>query len=330
MGNLLMLMSGSESLAADLMDSALAETGQLAQIFGPLAAAAPWCYNARQLPPALAAAPDAPLPKMPYHEPVISERRELGALALLTLHAPDLARAARPGHAVLARCAPPGSADPLLRRPLFLAGIDAEGGTVELLVAPEDRGLAWLALQPAGARLDLYGPVGAGFALDARARNLLLAGAGPALPALIAVARAAVARQAAVVLLAAAPAAGLLPPPYLLPLDVEYQTSDAGDEALAALLGGRASSPLPALSGSPVAWADQVCLALTAPLVGPVSEAVRAGRLRRERGFALAALAGPMPCGLGTCQGCLFETRDGPRARCKDGPIFDLRDLRPV
>lgn len=266
---------------------------------------------------------------MPYYEPAIVERRELGALALLRLHLPELARAARPGQAVLVRCAPPGSDDPLLRRALYLAGADPAAATVDLLVVPEERGLAWLAAQPPGARLDLYGPVGAGFALDGRTRNLLLAGAGPALPALLFLARAALARHAAVVLLAAAPAAALLPPPYLLPADVEYQTSAEGEEALAGLIGSGARAPIPALAGSLVAWADQVCLALTAPLVAPASEAVRAGRLRWERGFALAALAGPMPCGFGACQGCRLETRDGSRMRCKDGPVFDLRDLRP-
>ncbi|MGB9632969.1 MAG: hypothetical protein ACPL8I_06560 [Chloroflexaceae bacterium] len=35
-----------------------------------------------------------------------------------------------------------------------------------------------------------------------------------------------------------------------------------------------------------------------------------------------------MPCGVGACQGCLVETRDGARLGCKDGPVFDLRDLR--
>ncbi len=264
---------------------------------------------------------------MPYHEPVIIERREFGTLALLTLHAPELARAAKPGQLALARCAPAASADPLLRRALFFAGADATTGTLQLLVAPEERGLAWLAAQPAGARLDLYGPVGAGFTLDGRTRNLLLVGAGQALPALIFLASVAVARQVAVVLLAAG-ATDTLPPPFLLPPDVEYETSDEGEAGLSGLLGGTARSPLPALSGSPVAWADQLCLALSEPLVAPVSAAVSAGKLRWERGFAQAALAGPMPCGLGTCQGCLIETRAGLRLRCKDGPIFDLRDLR--
>jgi dihydroorotate dehydrogenase electron transfer subunit len=238
-----------------------------------------------------------------------------------------MARAARPGHVALARCAPPGSDDPLLRRPLFLAGADGATGVVELLVAPDERGYAWLAAQPAGAHLDLYGPVGVGFTFDGRTRNLLLAGAGPALPALVFAARAAIARGTAVVLLAAGEPAHL-PPPYLLPADVEYQTSVAGETGLLELLGAGGRAALPALSGSPVAWADQVCLALTEPLVAGAANAVRAGRLRWERGFAQVALAGPLPCGLGTCLVCAVTTRDGTRLRCKDGPVFDLRDLR--
>lgn len=265
---------------------------------------------------------------MPYHEPVMMEQRALGGLSLLRLHAPELARGAKAGQAVLVRCAAPGSADPLLRRPLFLAGADSSAGTVDLLVAPDERGLAWLAVQPPGARLDLYGPLGAGFALDQGTCNLLLAGAGPALPALIFLARSAVARGLAVVLLAAGAVPALLPPPYLLPPEVEYQTA-ASTADLLALLAPSARSAIPALSGSPVAWADQICLALSADMVAPVSAAVRAGRLRWERGFALAALAGPLPCGFGACLSCPVESRDGPRLRCKDGPVFDLRDLRP-
>jgi dihydroorotate dehydrogenase electron transfer subunit len=263
---------------------------------------------------------------MPYHEPAIIERRELGALRHLTLLAPELARAARPGHYLLARCAPPGAADPLLRRALFLAGADPAAGTAELLIDPDERGLDWLAAQPLGARLDLFGPLGAPFVLDGRTRNLLLAGAGPALPALLFLARIAAASGAAGVLLAAAHGADRLPPPFLLPPDTEYQSSADGPAALAGLLG--APAPGRSLFGSPIAWADQICLALTDDLVTPAADAVRAGRLRWPRGLAQAALAGPMPCGVGTCQACLVETRDGLRARCKDGPVFDLRDLR--
>ncbi len=264
---------------------------------------------------------------MPYHEPVVLERRDLGALTLARWHAPDLARAARPGQALLARCAPPGSDDPLLRRTLFPAGADARAGVVEVLLAPEERGLAWLAAQPPGARLDVYGPVGNGFTLAEPTRNLLLAGAGSAVPGLLYLARAAVARGIAVVLLVAAPGADVLPPPFLLPSDVEYLTSAGGEADLPALL--VATQPGgPTLSRGALGWADQCCLGLAAPLLPPVVEMVRAGTLRWERGFAQVALPGAMPCGVGTCQGCLVETRDGARLACRDGPVFDLRDLR--
>jgi dihydroorotate dehydrogenase electron transfer subunit len=263
---------------------------------------------------------------MPYHEPAIIERREPGALRHLSIHAPELARGARPGHYVLACGAPPGGADPLLRRAAFLAGADPAAGTVELLIDPAERGLAWLASQPVGARIDLFGPLGSPFTLDGRTRNLLLAGVGPALPALIFLARTAAAGGVAVVLLAAAPSADRLPPPFLLPPDTEYQSSADGPAALVGLLG--APAPGASIFASPIAWADQICLALTEDLVTPAADAVRAGRLRWGRGFAQAALAGPTPCGVGTCQSCLIDTRNGLRARCKDGPVFDLRDLR--
>lgn len=275
---------------------------------------------------------------MPFYEPVIIARREFGALTYLSLGSPELARSARPGQQALARCAPPGSADPLLRRPIFFAGADPAAGTVSLLIDPHERGLAWLAAQPVGARLDLLGPLGTPFTLDQRTRNLLLVGAGPALAALIFLAATASAHGAATVLLAAAPAADRLPPPFLLPAESEYQSSDEGPAGLLGLLvpappkpasGRKAKAALPPPPAPPpISWADQLCAALPEELLVPTADAVRAARLRWERGFAQVALAGPAPCGVGACQACLVETRDGLRARCKDGPVFDLRDLR--
>jgi dihydroorotate dehydrogenase electron transfer subunit len=263
---------------------------------------------------------------MPYHDPIITERHERGVLCQLSVRAPELARAARPGHYVLAHCAPPGSADPLLRRAIFLAGADPADGTIELLIDSSERGLAWLADQPVGAQLDLFGPLGTPFTLDGRTRNLLLAGAGSALPALIFLARVAVANGVAGLLLAAADSPDYLPPPFLLPPDLEYQSNADGPAALIGLLG--APAPVATLFASPIAWADQICFALTADLVTPAADAVRAGRIRWGRGFAQAAIAGPTPCGVGTCQSCLIDTREGLRTRCKDGPVFDLRELR--
>lgn len=253
---------------------------------------------------------------MPYHEPILVERRELDGAVWLTLLAPELVRGVRPGQLVLCRCAPPSSADPLLRRALFCAGADAQAGTISLFIAPDEPGLHWLAAQPVGARLDVYGPVGTPFTFDERTRNLLLAGGGAALPGLMFLAQRAVARNCAVVL--AATADTPLPPPYLLPPEVEYQSIAA--HALPATL--RAGSP------ALLAWADQFCAAAAEAELSSLIDVVRTVRLRWERGFAQVALAGPAPCGTGVCLACTVETRYGLRLRCKEGPVFDLRDFR--
>jgi dihydroorotate dehydrogenase electron transfer subunit len=283
-------------------------------------------------------------PPMPYYETPLVERREPDHHTLLSLYAPELANAVRPGQVVMVRCAPPASDDPLLRRALFVAGTTSATGQIELLVEPTERGLHWLASQPLGTKLDLYGPVGQGFSLNADTHNLLLAGTGPAFPALLFAARDAVARGLAVVLLASAESDQALPPPFLLPPEVEYQTSNTGTASLFHLIAGRTEAPpaktsskrkaarkppepIPTLGNSPLAWADQIFLALTEPLTTEAVQTIRTGRLRWPREFAQVALAGPIPCGLGTCYACPVTTHDGQRLRCKDGPVFDLRLL---
>jgi len=34
-----------------------------------------------------------------------------------------------------------------------------------------------------------------------------------------------------------------------------------------------------------------------------------------------------MGCGVGTCCGCVIETKDGYKKVCKDGPTFNLNDI---
>jgi len=301
------------------------------------------------------------------HQLTIADQRPVSErLVWLTLQAPELARAARPGQALLLRCAEPGSADPLLRRALPVAAAEERLGQIGLLYAPDERGLAWLAHRRPGEQLDALGLFGAPFALDRRTRNLLLVGQGPGLAALLLLARQHAARGGAVALLAGADEPALLPPPFLLPADVEYQsvvgravelllpqtkdegrrtkepsnakrrrppTEDEGrrtkDQASAAGAGESAtgSSQL-AISGTELlTWADQLCAALPEDQLAQLAEALRTVKYRWERGFASALLEAPLVCGLGACGVCAVETRKGQRLACVDGPVFDLRDL---
>jgi len=259
----------------------------------------------------------------------IAEQRDAThRLRWLTLHAPELARGIRAGQYLLVRCAEVGSYDPLLRRALFVAGVEPALGQIGLLYAPSERGLAWLARGRAGDMLDIVGPLGQPFGIGAHTRNLLLIGQGPGLAALLLLAREASAKGLAVTLLASADETAALPPPFLLPAAVEYQ-SFAGLQSADLRLQIEPDSSTSTIYDlhSAIAWADQVCAALPTDQLAALRQAILEVKYRWERGFASALLEGPLVCGVGACGVCAVELRKGARLLCRDGPVFDLRDL---
>jgi dihydroorotate dehydrogenase electron transfer subunit len=259
---------------------------------------------------------------------IADQRAVTPRLRWLTLHAPELARGVRAGQYLLVRCAEDGSYDPLLRRALFVAAAEPALGQVGLLYEPNERGLAWLARGRPGDALDTVGPLGRPFTVNERARTLLLVGSGPGLPALLLLARESAAKGRAVTLLAGAADAATLPPPFLLPGEVEYQ-SFAGFQIADFRLQLDPADPKSAIHNlqSAISWADQVCAALPGDQLPSLRDAIRAVKYRWERGFASALLEGPIVCGVGACGVCAVELRKGMRMLCSDGPVFDLRDL---
>ena len=259
---------------------------------------------------------------------IADQRAVTPRLRWLTLNAPDLARGVRAGQYLLVRCAETGSYDPLLRRPLFVAAAQPALGQIGLLYEPAERGLAWLARGRAGDTLDVLGPFGQPFVTDRGTRNLLLIGAGPALAALLLLAHQATGRGCAVALLAGGTTADLLPPPFLLPGEIEYQSFAGLQIADFRLQTGPASSQSPVSNlQSAIGWADQICAALPNDQLSALVAEVRAVKYRWDRGFASAVLEGPLVCGVGACGACAVELRRGTRMLCSDGPVFDLRDV---
>jgi dihydroorotate dehydrogenase electron transfer subunit len=259
----------------------------------------------------------------------IADQRDATArLRWLTLHTPELAHSTRAGQYLLVRCAEAGSYDPLLRRALFVAAAEPALGQLGLLYEPSERGLAWLARGRPGDMLDIIGPLGQPFTVGEHTRNLLLIGEGPGLAALLLLARASAAKGRAVTLLARAESADALPPPFLLPSEVEYQ-SIIGAQIADFTLQTEPATPQSAIHNlqSAIAWADQICVALPADQLLTLRNTIRAVKYRWERGFAGALLEGPIVCGVGACGVCAVEVRKGTRLLCSDGPVFDLRDV---
>jgi NAD(P)H-flavin reductase len=256
---------------------------------------------------------------------IADQRSVTPQLRWLTLHAPELARSARAGQYLLVRCSEKGSYDPLLRRPLFIGAAEPALGQIGVLFEPAERGLAWLARGRAGDELDVLGPFGQPFELGGRTRSLLLIGAGPGLPALLLLAHTAARQGCAVTLLAGADAAALLPPAFLLPSEVEYQTFVPLQIADFRLQSEPAHSQSAIYNlQSAIMWADQICAALPEPEIRALAAAIRSTRYRWERGFASALLEGPLVCGVGACGVCAITLRKGPRLLCSAGPVFDM------
>jgi dihydroorotate dehydrogenase electron transfer subunit len=262
------------------------------------------------------------------HLEIADQRAATPRLCWLTLRAPELTRSVRPGQYLLVRCAEEGSYDPLLRRALFVAAAEPALGQIGLLYEPSERGLAWLSRGRSGDTLDVVGPLGQPFAVGEHTRNLLLIGQGAGLAALLLLARAAAAKGCAVTLLAGAADPTALPPPFLLPGEVEYQ-SFAGLQIADFRLQIEESQGQSTIYNlqSAIRWADQVCAALPTGQIPALRDAIRAAKFRWERGFASALLEGPIVCGVGACGVCAVEMRKGTRMLCSDGPVFDLRDV---
>jgi len=174
--------------------------------------------------------------------------------------------------------------------PVFPAGV-CPGGFYAAPPLPA----GWLP----GAQLNLRGPCGHGFNLPPAARRVaLIAGEGNS-ARLLALLPAALAQKASLVLLTETPPAGL-------PAAIEI-------------------SPLATLAET-AGWADYLAIDLRRaqipdwlPLLSP----------HLRSGYAQALISTPLPCaGLGECGVCAVRTRSGYRLACKDGPVFDLFDLR--
>lgn len=98
-------------------------------------------------------------------------------LRRLVLKGP-IAQTAKAGQFVAIQVQDPAlsSVDPLLRRPISLAGISADQGEITLLYRIKGRGTEILARTKCGERLSVMGPLGRGFSLPEDGELWLIAG----------------------------------------------------------------------------------------------------------------------------------------------------------
>lgn len=244
--------------------------------------------------------------------PILSNKETVPGVYLLWAEAPEIAALARPGQYVMVRC---GEGHELtLRRPLAIHRISQD--SIALLFAVVGRGTSWLSQRREGEAVDLFGPLGNGFEVHPSSKNVLLAAGGMGIAPLLALAEEALTAGREVTLLTGNKTAALVYPQHLLPhgLKPVIATDDGS-------LGkkGQLTDLLPEF----IPGADQIFAC------GPISMYRTMASMPKE--FVdkpvQVLLETVLGCGVGACLGCTIETRQGQRLVCKDGPVFELRDI---
>jgi dihydroorotate dehydrogenase electron transfer subunit len=205
--------------------------------------------------------------------------------------------------------------DPMFARAFSYYRVD--GDRFALLYNVVGRGTAWLAAQPAGTVVRMYGPLGNGLRLPREPGNLLLVAGGVGVAPMVDAACEAVAAGHQVVAFMGARSARQLLPADEWPREVEYLVVTEDGSAGAK---GFVTQHL----GEYQRWASRIYACGPNAMFQALADVLRANG-RRQRPEILAEEN--MPCGWGMCYGCAIFTKHGVRLCCKDGPRFNLFDI---
>ena len=250
---------------------------------------------------------------------VLSLRR-IGAYCAMTLVAPGIAEAARPGQFVALRVGGPDS-NMLLRRAFAIYAVKERGvygGTVEFVFSVGGRGTRWLAERRPQDKVDVVGPLGKPFRLPTTRASATLVGGGYGAAPLLSLASALHDRGCRVDFVLGAGSIerlfGQLDAKRIATtIAVTTDDGSAGER-------GRVSDVLPAVlerTGADVVYA-----------CGPMGMLRAVSAQAAERGLPCqVAVEESMACGIGVCMTCVLPViGDDGRTRmvrsCVEGPVF--------
>ncbi|HEX5589479.1 MAG TPA: dihydroorotate dehydrogenase electron transfer subunit [Candidatus Limnocylindrales bacterium] len=273
---------------------------------------------------------------------LVESREILPGQWLQSYHAPSLATGSRAGQFVHVRT---GDLSGLvLRRPFSINTADQASGTITIHFRTVGRGTEWFTHLRPGDTIDMLGPLGRPFEVDARSRHLLLVAGGLGMAGVRALADEAIRDGRQVTLLFGAASARDVYPTSLLPDEVEYVVAtDDGSVGHK----GFVTELVPEYEG----WADQAFACGPEPMLRALARlaAGRRGRLGvaklgRKRGAGKADPAGSpaarrkaflqvsmeqrMGCAVGACLGCVVMATSGtPQRVCREGPVFAAEEI---
>jgi dihydroorotate dehydrogenase electron transfer subunit len=250
--------------------------------------------------------------------PILSAVEAIKGVYLFRLEAPEIAKAARPGQFVMARC----GKETILPRPFSVHSVD--GGQISLLLNVVGKGTGWLSLKKKGDTLDIFGPLGNGYSINPKSQNLLLVAGGMGIAPLRFLAERAAAEGKNVTIINGAQSRDCLLPvnsPQSLynkgMLPANFQCVNATDDGSEGFK-GFATQLIPH-------YLKDVHQVFACGPAAMYKTMMRMPELK-DKDVQLS-LEKMMGCGIGVCYGCTTRTKNGLKQVCKDGPVFQMGEV---
>ena len=203
----------------------------------------------------------------------------------------------------------------MLRRPISVHDVDAEAGTLSLLIQIVGNGTRRMAGLKVGDNLNVVYPLGNGFttAIPVGSKTLLVGGGAGTAP-LLHLSKVLKAGGMHCTILLGGRTASLIP--------VQDDFRPYGDLLLATDDGSLGHHGI--VTTHP-AFADHYDIIYTCgptPMMKAVARSAAQRAIRCE-----VSLENMMACGVGACLCCVTDTDQGHRCVCKDGPVFDTANM---
>ena len=247
---------------------------------------------------------------------ILGQKETAAGIYLIELAAAEIASTAKPGQFVMVR--PTQDIEPLLRRPLSIHRVDKF--TITLLYQVVGKGTRQLREMSAPQFLDIIGPLGNGFSFSEKTEKAVMVAGGIGIAPLAFLAEH---------LRRNRPETGL----YL------YYGARTGKEIVGLELFQQLSVDIRITTDDGTKGEQGVVTSLlardlndfkNAVLYGcgpePMLKALKRVTNRTMQGVQVSVEAN-MACGMGVCLGCAVMTKNGYRHVCRDGPVFNLREL---
>ena len=260
---------------------------------------------------------------------VLSNRNAGHLYYALEMDCPSIAERIQPGQFVMLRIS--GTPSPLLRRPFSICKSyptahrkRAKRGHIVIHYKKVGRGTAMMTEWMKGEEVDLIGPLGNGFTLptDPSSARVVLLGGGIGIASLYPLADVVKSRKLTILI------GGRTGDDILWPYDSERTKRKLWIATEDGSVGFK-GTVLDLFQARRKDFEAQEDLYLYA--CGPMEMLKRLSGLTRSPGTIVqASLEARMACGFGACWGCVVKTTDRStpyRRVCKEGPVFDLREI---